>query len=236
MCKNYNKRILRFPFPFPDGATFFFFLQIEYLDNHSQVYNNNWTLTTLSSQGSRVEIKTCISSLLIEKDSSKILSSRWWSAEWKLVSPWKHVEREREKKGEDGVRHRPVETTVKRYAGPRPCSCPSMGRMRRPWPRFTSNKVAITIGYIGVVRRLHCARDNPDGSSAVTFVRSSSPPFLRGQCAFTPALHYRCLRPSLRPYQRIGELDESQAGIIFSGLESREPFGGKLLFLDGEGW
>lgn len=72
-----------------------------------------------------------------------------------------------------------------------PCPCPSMDRMRRPWPRFTSNKVAITIGYIGVVRRLHCARDNPDGSSCrVTFVHHSSSSFssfLLGQCASTPA-------------------------------------------------
>lgn len=62
-------------------------------------------------------------SLLIGKDSSKILFSRWWSAEWKLVSPWKHVEGENEreeKKGEDRVRHWPVETTIKRYSMPVP--------------------------------------------------------------------------------------------------------------------
>lgn len=51
-----------------------------------------------------------------------------------------------------------------------------MDRMRRPWPRFTSNKVAITIGYIGVVRRLHCARDNPDGSSTPRYLRPPPPP------------------------------------------------------------
>lgn len=55
-------------------------------------------------------------SLLIGKDSSKILFSRWWSAEWKHVEG----ENEREKKGEDRVRHWPVETTVKRYSMPVP--------------------------------------------------------------------------------------------------------------------
>lgn len=90
-----------------------------------------------------------------------------------------------------------------------PCPCPSMDRMRRPWPRFTSNKVAITIGYIGVVRRLHCARDNPDGSSTPRYLRPPLlllllvlPPGTMRFHARHPAFHYRCLRPSLRPYHR----------------------------------